>query len=143
MEESQTMNNTDRDFPSEENLNSNVQNEVKQISIKNGIKPIEKQLSSNKEVISQSWPVLATMFTFFSIFFFIFSFTLRIENNLLIPLAFLFQAWAFLLTPILLIRQNDKLKTFVVNNLKAFKNDAYKLCFFRLHNKIYPFNVSV
>lgn len=143
MEQSQTMNNTDRDFPSEENLNSNVQNEVKQISIKNGIKPIEKQLSSNKEVISQSWPVFVTMFTFFSIFFFIFSFTLRKENNLLIPLAFLFQAWAFLLTPILLIRQNDKLKTFVVNNLKAFKNDAYKLCFFRHHNKIYPFNVSV
>lgn len=52
MEQSQTMNNTDRDFPSEENLNSNLQNEVKQISIKNGIKPIEKQLSSNKEVIS-------------------------------------------------------------------------------------------
>jgi hypothetical protein len=131
------------DFSSEGNLNYEDKNELKRSS--NGATMINtnQKLTSN-ETVSQSWPVFTAMLTFFSIFFFIFAFALRKGNNLLIPLAFLFQGWAFLLTPTVLIRQNEKLKKFVVNYLKAFKNDVYKCCKLeRFPNKVYPYDVRV
>ena len=133
--------NINQDFSTED------KNELAELSYALGINTCQN-LSSNEaapeETITHSWPIFTAMLTFFSIFFFIFAFALRKGNNMLIPLAFFFQAWAFLLAPIVLIRQNVKLKSFVVNNLKTFQNEIHRFCpLERFSTKVYPYAVAV
>jgi hypothetical protein len=70
--------------------------------------------------------ILTLMFCIFSVCFCLFAFILRKGKNLLIPLALFFQTWAYVITPLILMTQNEKLRNFTLKIILENKEKCFK-----------------
>ena len=74
----------------------------------------ESKLFNKKSVLISSAMVFAISALFFG-----FTFLLRQNQNLLIPFALIFQSFAFLVLPVMIVGRHPKLKKFVVNEFSS------------------------
>jgi hypothetical protein len=74
----------------------------------------ESKLFNKKSVLISSAMVFAISALFFG-----FTFLLRQNQNLLIPFALIFQSFAFLVLPTMIVSRHQKLKKFVLNEFSS------------------------
>ncbi len=76
--------------------------------------------------------VIVVVFTFVT-------FTFRKGENHLNPIAFIFHFSSFILTPLIIIWQNQNLKSYVVTTIVEILTDcSFNCSFFNVHKRIYP-----
>ena len=121
------------DFESGEDVNShpkvidvnnvinvnNVKN-VKNVNNDNNVQTEEEKSFTDMSYKSKLVAVFTLMFCIFSVCFCLFAFVLRKGENLLIPIALMFQAWAYLITTLLMMYQNEKLRDFALKQIFYF-----------------------
>jgi hypothetical protein len=90
-------------------------------------------------LVSKSSKVLFLMVFVLSIFIVFITLAIRDSQNLLNPLVMIIHSWSFLITPLIIIHNNSKLKKFVrttVSNM--FSNNIFNFPYFNNHNKVHP-----
>ncbi len=104
-----------------------------------------KQVQRNKAtklfalLVSKSSKVLFLMVSVLSIFIVFITLAIRDSQNLLNPLVTIIHSWSFLITPLIIIHNNSKLKNFVrttVSNM--FSYNIFSFPYFNDHNKVHP-----
>ncbi len=92
----------------------------------------------------KSLEFLIFMISAVSFIFIIFMGLFRKDHNLLIPLALIFQSLSFLITPLIIVRQNPKLRSFVSGTFNAILHVSIQKRFRRCskicsYNEVHPF----
>ena len=104
----------------------------------------ESKLFNKKSVLISSGMVFAISALFFG-----FTFLLRQNQNLLIPFALIFQSFAFLILPLMIVSRHPKLQKFVSNEFSSKLDSVVlmkiKVLTFvkRTRNQTHPFVIVV
>jgi hypothetical protein len=86
----------------------------------------KENIVTDKSYKAKTVAILTLMFSIFSVCFCLFAFVLRKGKNLLIPLALFFQTWAYVITPLILMTQNEKLRNFTLKIILENKEKCFK-----------------